>query len=336
MLRRWLHGVWREWHSPGWEALNPPTGDDLMAADLHDRLHCKQGRAIARWALQRGDARLTVFLKRHYRHAGLVGLAAAICPGRNWSDAARESANLYWAAAAGFAVPRVAAWGERVGPRGGLQSYLAVEELAGMTALHEAIPAASRSLTPAEFLRWKHGLVAVLAGAVRRLHELRRFHKDLYLCHFFIPTAWTRRVPVRWCEPTMIDLHRLSRHRWTGLWWQSKDLAQLLYSSEIEGVTARDRLRFAHVYAGVRRRSLGWRFVRWVIQVRWQNYRRHDAARRRRQRSVITHDAQRDSHNHKWTRIDSDGKGRAQPRTSVVPLALRVPATDDGPRAKDD
>jgi heptose I phosphotransferase len=307
-----------------------------MVVDLRDRLHRKQGRAIARWTLRRGDDRFTVFLKRHFRHAPLVGFLATIFPWRRWSDAGREAANLRWADAAGFSVPHVAGWGERVGPRGQLQSYLAVEELAGMTALHEAIPAASRSLSPAEFLRWKRGLVAALAGTVGRLHRLRRFHKDLYLCHFFIPTVWIRCPPLRWREPTMIDLHRLSRHRWTGFWWQWKDLAQLLYSSEIEGVTARDRLRFAHVYAGNRRHAIGWRLVRWAVGIRWRNYRRHNASRDHRPESVVAHDGHRNNRIHRWTPMNTDARIRVHPGSSVVPSTSGCSATDDGRRTTDD
>jgi heptose I phosphotransferase len=78
----------------------------------------------------------------------------------------------------------------------------------------------------------------------------------------------------------MIDLHRLGHHRWTAAWWRLKDLAQFLYSSDIAGVTARDRLRFARLYAGDERHTPGWRITRWAVGVRWRNYRRHNDARK--------------------------------------------------------
>jgi heptose I phosphotransferase len=97
--------------------------------------------------------------------------------------------------------------------------------------------------------RWKRGLIAELARIARELHSRRVYHKDLYLCHFYIPSIFIRSAPSDWKnQVVMIDLHRLGRHSVTGLWWQIKDLGQLLFSSAIEGVTVRDRIRFWRLY----------------------------------------------------------------------------------------
>jgi heptose I phosphotransferase len=77
----------------------------------------------------------------------------------------------------------------------------------------------------------------------------------------------------------MIDLHRLRRHPLTHPWWQLKDLAQLLYSSDVAGVTARDRLRYWRLYAGRDRHAGVWPLVRRLILVRWNNYRGHNLQR---------------------------------------------------------
>jgi hypothetical protein len=66
----------------------------------------------------------------------------------------------------------------------------------------------------------------------------------------------------------LIDFHRLVHSPLLGWRWRVKDLAELLFSSEIAGVNDRDRLRFFQRYRGRRRRSLGMRWLaRWV---RWK------------------------------------------------------------------
>jgi Lipopolysaccharide kinase (Kdo/WaaP) family len=275
--RRLTRGVWRTRRDADWPDLAP---EDILGADIRDRFHAKQGRSIARWTVETPAKRWVVYLKRHYRAAWWQGWLAALAPGRGWSAAWQEAEHLRWAAAHGFPVPRVAAAGERGGPWGRLQSYLAIEELAGMTALHEAVPRAA-ALPPAAFAGWKRGLTAELARLTRRLHGLRHFHKDLYFCHFYVPERFTRTVPAAWAgDVHLIDLHRLGHHPCVWPWWQMKDLAQLLYSSEVAGVTARDRLRFWRLYAGPGRRGAWGRLLRWAVQVRWRNYRQHNAGRK--------------------------------------------------------
>ena len=88
------------------------------------------------------------------------------------------------------------------------------------------------------------------------LHRRRCFHKDLYLCHFYIAEEDVRRLPEWAGRVRLIDLHRLARHPWTWPWWQSKDLAQLLYSSDVPGVTAPTGYSFARLH-GRRPRPAG-------------------------------------------------------------------------------
>jgi heptose I phosphotransferase len=80
----------------------------------------------------------------------------------------------------------------------------------------------------------------------------------------------------------VIDLHRLGHHPWTRMFWQIKDLAQLLYSSDIEGIEDRDRLRFWTTYLGAGRPGLARRILRWCILFKWRRYRRHNLKRLRR------------------------------------------------------
>jgi heptose I phosphotransferase len=248
-----------------------------MAEVVTDRFHAKQGRSIGRWTLPAaGGKPLVVYLKRHYRLPAVHGWLATLFPNRVWSPGLQEWEHLAWGVAAGLPVPRALAAGEFVGPWGRLQSFLAVEELAGMLPLHEAVPLANARLAAEEFARWKRGLVHEMARISRELHGLAAFHKDLYLCHFYVPEETTRQPPPEWAgRVVLIDLHRLARHRLGGAWWRVKDLAQLLYSSAVDGVTARDRVRFWRLYRGGRD---GWwlRFLAWGVRQKWMLYRRHN------------------------------------------------------------
>jgi hypothetical protein len=288
--------AWRSFASPEWPAF---AGADwltrVMTVDVPDRRHAKQGRDIGRWTLTRGGETLVVYLKRHFE-----------LPPRGPSPGWQEFESLAWAAAQGVPVPTVHAAGETT--RGPRQSFLAVEELTGMLALHELVPLAQVTLPPAAFARWKRGLTREVARLTRELHRRRAYHQDLYLCHFYArvsdittspdsrdeksgevsvsattagekfddavvsSSGWVGRV-------VMIDFHRLARSPWRGRWFQVKDVAQLLFSTAgVRGLTARDAVRFWRAY----RRADGRDWKRqpgWVARLaRWKsaNYLRHN------------------------------------------------------------
>jgi heptose I phosphotransferase len=273
-VRRWQqHAAWPHFAGPDW-------AEHIMQVAVTDRLHVKQGRSIGRLVLHAGDERLVVYLKRHYRLSSWRGLLALLWPNGRWSPALQEWDHLQWARRRGLPMPVPLAGGECIGPWGRLQSFLATEELTGMLPLHQAVPLAAARLNPAAFAHWKRGLIAEMVRLTRDLHDRRRFHKDLYLCHFYIPEVDTWVVP-RWRGHVfMIDLHRLAHHPWTWRWWQAKDLGQLLYSSEVAGVTARDRLRFWRAYQGDKPQGPGTAWLRWCVQLRWRSYQRHGRKRK--------------------------------------------------------
>jgi heptose I phosphotransferase len=253
-LRRGQSWAWRSAEFRAW------LPDDLdacvMRIESADRLHKKQGRSTCRVKLDSPHGPLSVYLKRHEqlplgeRVAGLIDFDGRHTP------AGAEWRHLEYARSLGVPVPPVVAAGEMAGPWGRLQSYLMIQELTGQEALHEAIPVVARTLPPAEFERWKRRVAVEVARVSARLHRARAFHKDLYLCHFFAEASDPGRPGT---DLTLIDLHRLGRHRWTAPWWRWKDLGQLLYSTVgVEGLTRRDILRFWSVY----RREMGLRLPR--------------------------------------------------------------------------
>jgi heptose I phosphotransferase len=257
--------------------------DRIMAVPTPDRFHAKQGRSIGRWTLT-SDAgeTLVVYLKRHFELPWRHGRLAQLFPGRAWSPGLQEWEHLRWAEREGLPVPRAWAAGELRGPGDKLQSFLAVEELAGMLPLHEAIPLASERLDAAMFGGWKRGLIAECARLTRELHRRRAFHKDLYLCHFYIAEADTRVPPTSWSgRVVVIDFHRLARHRFGWQWYAVKDLAQWVYSADVPGMTAADN---DHFWAEYRSGDWGnvshppewvWRAAGWKAS----RYRRHHERR---------------------------------------------------------
>lgn len=274
--QRLFRGVRRLRQHPTWAPLaGDGWADHIMGLALQDRFHAKQGRSIVRWSLQNDDRRLAVFLKRHYRLPWWRGLLALLWPNRPWSPALQEWEHLEWARAHGLPVPVPMAGGEMIGPWFRLQSFIAIEELDGMLPLHEAVPAAAARLPPNEFVEWKKGLIAEMAAIVIDLHRRHRFHKDLYFCHFYIAESDTREVPDWPGRVKLIDFHRLGHHPLTASWRRVKDLGQLLYSSDLAGVDAQDRLHFWRLYC--RGLDIGWsaRWLGGMIRLRAWNYHRH-------------------------------------------------------------
>lgn len=282
--QRLVRGVRRSFADPEWvQLLGEHWTDDIMQTAATDDFHAKQGRSTCRWVIERSGQRLAVYLKRHYRLPWRHGLLAALWPWRAWSPALQERHHLQWAAEQGLAVPRVLAAVEYVGPWYRLQSCLAIEELYDMLPLHQAIPLAAERLAPRDFQRWKRGLIAELARLTRELHRRKHYHKDLYLCHFYLPCADIAAELVRGGTVPdfrdrlhMIDLHRLAHHRWTWPVWLAKDLAELLFSSELASITPRDRLRFWSQYREGRPRNWLVRGLEGWIRLKWWRYRDHN------------------------------------------------------------
>ena len=204
---------------------------------------------------------------------------ATLFPSGGWSPAWQEWRHLQWAKEHGIPVPESLAVAEFIGPWGKLQSFLAVQELAGMVRLHEAVPLAEARLEPRAFELWKRGLIAELARLTRLLHDRRRFHKDLYVSHFFIPRKAMGPISRMRGQVYLIDFHRLHYHPITWPLWQAKDLGQLLFSSQLPGITGRDRLRFWRCYLHGNGRD---RWLRHLILFKDWTYRRHRNRKQRR------------------------------------------------------
>ena len=181
----------------------------VMTLDSQDRLHAKQGRSTARVTLVRADPPLAVYLKRHFRLPWPARLAALVDPSGKHSPAAAEWAHLDRARALGINVPEVVAAGERIGPWARLQSFVMVAELSGCEAINELLPRLAEQLDARAFDALKRRVVAEIARITATLHAARVFHKDLYLCHFFLDR--------KYLTPGKLHAHRVGERCWPGV-----------------------------------------------------------------------------------------------------------------------
>ena len=256
------------WRSDRHRAMLP---DDLDARAMtirsDDRLHAKQGRSTCRVRFDSPEGPLVVYLKRHHRLPWPDRLLAMLRPHRGATPAWKEWRHLRRAQGLGIPVPEPVAAGELSIGWGRVEGFLMIEELEGCQPLHEAIPAMQQRLGAVEFESWKRALIDEMAALTARLHGARAFHRDLYLCHYYIDPKCPE-GPLY-----LIDLHRLKTPRFGSAWWRWKDLAQLLFSTiGVEGVTGRDRVRFWRSYRsriglcwpGWERRMILWRSARYL------------------------------------------------------------------------
>ena len=169
------------------------------------------------------------------------------------------------------------ATGERIGPWGSLQSYLLVAELTGFEELNVALPDLESELDPEAFASFKRRLAIEMARITATLHRSRAFHKDLYLCHFYVDRERLKENPAD-IRLALIDLHRLGVHRFWPDRWRWKDLGQLLFSTAgVAGLEGRDIARFWKHY----RRGVAIRWPHWqarMVTLKAERYQEHNRA----------------------------------------------------------
>ena len=123
-----------------------------------------------------------------------------------------------------------------------------VAELTGCEALHEALPKLAARLDTESFANLKRRIIAEMARIAANLHAANLFHRDLYLCHFFLDLERLERNS-RDVRLVLIDLHRLASGGPWPAWMRWKDLGQLLFSTfGVTGIDDRDLIRFWRLY----------------------------------------------------------------------------------------
>jgi heptose I phosphotransferase len=269
------------YRAPDWQIFYKYSFEYIFNSQSDIFFHYKQGRCISYRYLYHNDNVLTVFIKRHYTSPWYIRLLAYIYPNKSWSAGLREWEWLCWARQRGWLVPRPLAAGQYIGPGLQLRSFLIVQELGDTTPLHEAIPYAARHLSPDCYKRWKCLIFDEVVRIVSEMHKNRCYHNDLYICHFFISNSsingYSQDVNF---NLYLIDFHRFVQTRFSSIWKQSKDLAQLFFSLKINHIDSNDITSLWNMYS--RRMGLNKfysKLLYGLVKFRVHLYKRHEARR---------------------------------------------------------
>jgi Lipopolysaccharide kinase (Kdo/WaaP) family len=285
----WIHPA----HRTTFATASVDSYDAMTRLRPADHFVEKQGRSTGRYVIDACGRQLSFFLKKYHQLSWWQRWFAPLSryPGP------RELANIKRAAALGVPVPKPLVAG--ASREHNCRSILAVRELEGYLPLHEFIPRRFGGSQSTSVRQLRRELTCQLADISRRLHCANHYHCDLYLCHFFIRESTASASCVRLAaaghegadaresivQPGSFDLVLIDFTRLKRSWnprWQVKDLAQLLFSSDLPGISRTDRMRFFKRYLacvrldGPARRLL--RRVQWKASL----YHRHNETLARR------------------------------------------------------
>jgi heptose I phosphotransferase len=257
------------WINPAYRPLLTASSLDsyeaIAAWNPTDDFIAKQGRSTGRYRIEVGGRGMNLYVKKHMRLSWWQRKFAAAKTFQGPS----EQANIERVAALGVRVPETIFAGADGAAT--CASLFATRALDGYSPLHLYIAGPLAKLSADARRRRKQALVRRLVDIGRRLHDARLYHRDFYLCHFYLRDDAD-------CEDgfdlVLIDLGRLLESRLSR--WKIKDLAGLLFSSEVAGVTRTDRMRFFKQYVGIAKLDAGAKRLARRIEAKAERYRRHN------------------------------------------------------------
>ncbi len=183
----------------------------------------------------------TLFLKRYNLPPILVQL-------RNWLSARKRiSCGLFGfeptikLAAAGISTPKTISYGEQWGIFFEKRSFIITEKIPNAESLERKLPDCFNAPATVENLKLRRNFIAQLAVFVKKFHETKYRHRDLYFSHIFYSNNG---------RFYLIDLARTFKPSLFAERFRIKDIAQVYYSAPNRHFSRTDRLRFYLGYTG--------------------------------------------------------------------------------------
>ena len=289
------------------------TVEAVMAYRGGQRFREVPDRLTVRIPFTRSDGgKSAIYLKRHLRVDAGAWLDGLLFWRKPLTRAEAEYRNIFHLIEHGIATPQTVAMGQdhRWSIRQG--SFLMTEEISGGLPADDFLK--EHFAARGSDFRKKRLLVRQIARLARRFHGAGFYHRDFYLCHFFV-RPWPTAGQDPPCHPEgqsdeagvpcsrlrghadaepeavpyilhLIDLQRVRhcRGRKVGRRWIVKDLAALAYSAPAGVITRTDKVRFLREYFAADKLDVTVRDLIRSIVRKTRRIARHDAnlqARRR-------------------------------------------------------
>ena len=183
----------------------------------------------------------TLFLKRYDLPPILVQL-------RNWLSSRSRTSCAFFdfqpankLPQAGINTPKTVCYGERWGIFFEKRSFCITEKIPNAESLERRLPDCFNTPTTVENLKLRRDFIAQLAAFVKKFHQTKYRHRDLYFSHIFYGNNG---------KFYLIDLARVFKPSLFAERFRIKDIAQVYYSAPGRYFSKTDRLRFYHGLTG--------------------------------------------------------------------------------------
>ncbi len=242
--------------------------DDIFSFDKGENLSKSTLPSFrTRLMFQIGSPKTILFLKRYDNPPVLAQL-------KNWFSARRKESLGFSdfriaekLQSLGINTPKTVCYGWEDGTFFERKSFSVTEQIPDAQSLEKKLPPCFYASPSCEKRQQCRVFIRKLAGFIRKFHDTKFRHRDLYLSHIFYSNSGTF---------YLIDLSRTFKPIFLSERFRRKDLAQLFYSSPSKYFSKADRLRFYLALSGQNKLdNKGKRFINKVLQ-KTKQMARHD------------------------------------------------------------